>query len=191
MKLQQGTRISVVGVGMSLAFLLTSFTSAQVAVQSPPSAQQSPALDQIPDSPGAVQARLNRPQVLAPGSAIAKPSQSPDSASPPTRSGDVPQAKPASGDPQTDPTSEKQSSSSEGQEPTETPHQAVGTAVAQPIQTTGIAAARPVGAAVAPGKQRRTRSILIKVGALVGVGAAVGTTFALSQGSPSRPPGSH
>ena len=71
------------------------------------------------------------------------------------------------------------------------PDEPVGTAAAESIQTTGVAASRPAGAAVAPAKQRRMRSILIKVGALVGVGVAVGTTMALSKGSPSKPPGTN
>ncbi len=65
----------------------------------------------------------------------------------------------------------------------------VGTAVAGSVEATGVAASNPAGAAIAPAKQRRTRSILLKVGALVGAGAAVGAVAALSAGSPSRPPG--
>ena len=65
----------------------------------------------------------------------------------------------------------------------------VGTAAAESVRTTGVAASRPAGAALAPAKQRRMRSILIKVGAIVGVGVAVGTTMALSQASPSKPSG--
>lgn len=67
----------------------------------------------------------------------------------------------------------------------------VGTAAAPAVKTTGVAASRPAGAAIAPGKQRRARSLLIKVGALVGAGVAIGTVVALSSASPSRPPGSH
>jgi hypothetical protein len=63
----------------------------------------------------------------------------------------------------------------------------VGTAAAPPINTTGVAASKPAGAAIAPAKQRRARSMLIKVGALLGAGVAVGTVVALSSGSPSRP----
>jgi hypothetical protein len=80
--------------------------------------------------------------------------------------------------------SAQQSSSREQQLP-----EPVGTAAAGSIETTGVAASNPAGAAIAPAKQRRTRSILIKVGALVGAGAAVGAVAALSSGSPSRPPG--
>jgi hypothetical protein len=70
-------------------------------------------------------------------------------------------------------------------------HEPLGTAAAESIPTSGVAASRPAGAALAPAKQRRIRSILIKTGALVGVGVAVGATMALSEGSPSKPPGSH
>ena len=66
----------------------------------------------------------------------------------------------------------------------------VGTAAAEKPVTTGVAASNPSGEAVAPGKQRRTRTLLIKVGAIVGAGVAVGTVAALSSASPSRPPGS-
>ncbi len=81
------------------------------------------------------------------------------------------------------PQSDGQQSSSKG------PQQPVGTAAAESVETTGVAASNPAGAAIAPAKQRRTRSILIKVGALVGAGVAIGTVAALSSASPSRPPG--
>jgi hypothetical protein len=67
----------------------------------------------------------------------------------------------------------------------------VGTAAAEKPATTGIAASDAAGAAIAPAKQRRSRSLLIKVGAIVGAGVAVGTVVALSSASPNRPPGSH
>lgn len=63
----------------------------------------------------------------------------------------------------------------------------VGTAVAPYVTTTGTAASSPAGAAVAPAKQRRARSILIRIGLLVGAGIAVGTVVALSSASSSRP----
>jgi len=70
-------------------------------------------------------------------------------------------------------------------------HQPVGTAAAEALPITGVAASRPAGAALAPARQRRVRTVLIRVGSLVGAGVAIGTTMALTQGSPSRPPGSH
>jgi len=69
------------------------------------------------------------------------------------------------------------------------PRAPVGTAAAESVETTGVAGSNPAGAAIAPAKQRRTRAILIKVGAIVGAGAAIGAVAALSSGSPSRPPG--
>lgn len=65
----------------------------------------------------------------------------------------------------------------------------VGTAAAAGVETTGVAASKPAGAAIAPAKQRRTRSFLIKVSAIVGASVAVGTVVALANASPSRPPG--
>ena len=63
----------------------------------------------------------------------------------------------------------------------------VGTAAAPYERTMGVAASRPAGAAIAPAKQRRVRTILISVGVIVGAGIAVGSVAALSHGSPSRP----
>jgi cytoskeletal protein RodZ len=73
--------------------------------------------------------------------------------------------------------------------PQNAPHEPLGTAAAPNIPTSGIAASRPAGAALAPAKQRRVRSILIKMGAIAGIGVAVGATLALTKGSPSTPPG--
>jgi hypothetical protein len=67
----------------------------------------------------------------------------------------------------------------------------VGTAAAETPPTTGFAASNPSGAAIAPAKQKRARTILIRVGAILGAGVAVGTVAALASASPSKPPGSH
>jgi hypothetical protein len=63
----------------------------------------------------------------------------------------------------------------------------VGTAVAPYEKGVGVAASRPAGAVIAPAKQKRTRSFVIKVGLLVGAAAAIGTVVALSSASPSHP----
>lgn len=63
----------------------------------------------------------------------------------------------------------------------------VGTAAAPYEKTTGAAVSRPAGAVIAPAKQKRARSILIRVGVLVGAAVAIGTVVALSKASPSRP----
>jgi hypothetical protein len=65
--------------------------------------------------------------------------------------------------------------------------QPVGTAAAPYEKTQGIAASRPAGAVIAPAKQRRARSFLIRVSVIVGAAVAIGTVAALSKGSPSRP----
>jgi len=69
--------------------------------------------------------------------------------------------------------------------------QPVGTAAAENIRTSGVAASAPAGIAMAPAKQRQVRSLLIRVGAVLGASAAVGIAFALSAASPAKPPGAH
>jgi hypothetical protein len=83
---------------------------------------------------------------------------------------------------QSSPPQQQSPASQQAQEP-------VGTAAAGSVETTGVAASKPAGAAIAPAKQRRTRALLIKVSALVGASVAIGTVVALSNASPSRPPG--
>jgi len=67
----------------------------------------------------------------------------------------------------------------------------VGTAAAEGPKVTGITAAEPAGAAIAPAKQHRVRTLVIKVGAILGASAAIGTVVALSAATPSKPPGAH
>jgi hypothetical protein len=76
-------------------------------------------------------------------------------------------------------------SNPEQQQPSD--NKPVGTAAAPYEKTTGVAASRPAGAVIAPAKQRRARSILIRVGVVVGAAVAVGTVAALSRGSSGRP----
>jgi len=66
-----------------------------------------------------------------------------------------------------------------------------GTAAAESQKTSGVAASRPSGVAIAPAIQHRRRAFWVKVGAIMGAGVAVGTTFALSRSTSGRPPGSH
>jgi hypothetical protein len=67
----------------------------------------------------------------------------------------------------------------------------VGTAAAEAPNATGVAASQPAGVAIAPGKQHRARTIVIRMGAILGAGAAVGTVVALTAATPSKPPGAH
>jgi hypothetical protein len=64
-----------------------------------------------------------------------------------------------------------------------------GAAGAKAAPAKGAPASRPVGVAIAPAKQKSTRSLLIKVGLVAGACVAVGSAFALSKASPSKPPG--
>jgi hypothetical protein len=64
----------------------------------------------------------------------------------------------------------------------------LGTAAAEGVDTAGNGASKPAGSAIAPAKQGRKRSLLIKLGAIAAVGVAVGTVAALSRGTPGNPP---
>ena len=83
--------------------------------------------------------------------------------------------------------SQSGSSQSSSEPPQNSTPKPVGTAAAPVMKTGGVAASRPAGAVIAPGKQRRARSILIRVGVVVGAAIAIGTVVALSHASPSRP----
>lgn len=71
------------------------------------------------------------------------------------------------------------------------PQKPVGTAVAEAPSASGIAASQPAGVAIAPAKQRRVRTIVLRMGAIVGAGVAVGSVVALTAATSSRPPGAH
>ena len=94
-------------------------------------------------------------------------------------------------------TIQAQSPQEQSQQPsqtqTETPskQQPVGTAAAEAPRTTGIAASQPAGLAIAPAKQRRVRTIIIRTGAIIGAGVAVGSVIALTEATSSKPPGAH
>jgi cytoskeletal protein RodZ len=79
-----------------------------------------------------------------------------------------------------------ESSSIQPQNPGSVPSGAAG---AKAPTVRGAPASRTVGAAIAPAKQRQRRSLLIKVGLVAGACVAVGSAFALSKSSPSKPPG--
>jgi hypothetical protein len=191
--------------------LLQGMVAAQEAVPTPP----------IPDSPSFVRSRLMYAQSTQPNPPAGSPSDGQpltaprlsgnassadvSSASPPPQSPSpssapavpVPDMPPAANSPSDPASNESQGGESQvsgsrvGGSQQTVVHQPVGTAAAEALPITGVAASRPAGAALAPARQRRVRSVLIRVGSLVGAGVAIGTTMALSQGSPSRPPGSH
>jgi hypothetical protein len=63
----------------------------------------------------------------------------------------------------------------------------LGAAAAGQIRTAGGSASRPAGEAIAPVKQRRSRSLAIKVGVVVASAVAVGAVVGLSRATPSTP----
>jgi hypothetical protein len=71
------------------------------------------------------------------------------------------------------------------------PQKPVGTAAAEAPNATGVAASQPAGIAIAPAKQRRVRTIVLRVGAVIGAGVAIGSVVALTAATPSKPPGAH
>ncbi len=73
------------------------------------------------------------------------------------------------------------------QTPTEAPSVPVGTAAAPVIRSGGNPASKPAGAAIAPAKQRRTRSYALRIGLIIGAAVAVGVVIAASLSSSSRP----
>jgi hypothetical protein len=121
---------------------------------------------QLPDSPGATLAKSQPPGFPQTASQQAPSSSvSPaaqDQSAPPPES----QAQPA-------------------------PQKPVGTAAAEPTHAGGIAASQPAGVAVAPAKQRRTRTIVIRTAAIIGAAVAVGTVVGLTEATGSKPPGAH
>ncbi len=115
---------------------------------------------QLPDSPGATIAKLQPPL--------------------PTQSSSQPSSNVLA-------FAELQAQQSQSQ--TQPAQKPVGTAAAEPVHASGIAASQPAGVAVAPVKQRRVRTIVIRVGAILGAGVAVGSVVALTAATSSRPPG--
>jgi hypothetical protein len=132
------------------------------------------ASSELPDSPGTA---WSKAQEDAPQQTSSSPSTSSSPAQAPSSQTT---AAPNSTDPnRTDP---KQKGG---------PQRPVGTAAAEAPKVNGVTAAQPAGVAIAPAKQRRVRTIVLRVGALVGAGAALGTVIALTAATPSKPPGAH
>jgi hypothetical protein len=142
-----------------------------------PAPQQEPGSSQEAQSAPAAQdqAQNNDGPAKKPDSGTTQPEQATPDSPNPVR----PQVGNQSGQPGT-----PQSSSEQEQSGAPKP---VGTAAAPYEKTTGVAASRPAGAVIAPAKQRRARSILIRFAVVVGAAVAIGTVVALSHGSPSRP----
>jgi hypothetical protein len=140
------------------------------AAGAPSSANAAEHAQELPDSPGIVLSKLNSPfpQQSSNGQQSGMPPQSTASQeSQPAQSSIVQQAPPPA------------------------PQKPVGTATAGTPDASGIAASQPAGVAMAPAKQRRVRTIVLRTGAIIGAGVAVGAVIALTEGTSSRPPGAH
>ena len=144
-----------------------------------PAALEEAALAELPESPGAVRVKEEKEQQTSPQQTNTGPPSQP--------SLPIPQAE----SPQSPNSQSVSSQSVSSQSPEVAPQRPVGTAAAESSKASGVAASQPAGVAIAPAKQRRVRSIVIKVGAIVGAGVALGTAVALSEATSSKPPGAH
>ena len=151
-----------------LSRLVAVCLSALIAVPLPlaAAAQQAPSAQQLPDAP----ARAN--QSAKSETAIATPPPAP---APEGWSSSLAQQAPALQD------------RSQDQDQQNQPQKPVGTAAGPVTNPTGVAGARPAGAAIAPGRQRRVKALFIRIGIIVAAAAATGAVIGLSKGSPSRP----
>jgi hypothetical protein len=152
----------------SIALTLQASSVAQSAVPADPPQPQTIASSDLPDSPGAEwsKAQDSSAQQSSSSASTAKASE------------------------QTE-TTQSAGAQNQDQNQEQKPQRPVGTAAAEAPKTKGVTAAQPSGIAIAPAKQRRVRTIVLKVGAIVAAGAAVGTVIALTEGTSSRPPGAH
>jgi len=159
------------GLAVSLSALLCGVPQCALAQQAEPPAPSAP-------TPGATLDPAQGPLEPVPPSSQAQPQPLPEAPTPtPSQTIGTPQAPPV-----------PMANAPAAQQPP--PSEPVGTATAERAPTAGGAASRPAGAAIAPAKQRQVRSLLIKLGAVAGAGAALGTVMALTKASPSTPPGS-
>lgn len=120
--------------------------------------------EELPDSPGTILAKASAP--------VTQQSSSDPRFAAPSSSG-------------------SSSSASADTQAQSTPQKPVGTAAAEAPNATGVAASQPAGVAIAPAKQHRVRTIVLRTGAIIGAGVAVGSVVALTAATPSKPPGAH
>ncbi len=104
-------------------------------------------------------------------------SELPEAPAPADQAAPAPQAQPPAATAQSAPQQQK-------------PQEPLGTATAERGNTAGGPASKPAGMAIAPAKQKQTRSLLIKLGAVAAAGAAFGIVYGLTRATPSTPPGS-
>jgi hypothetical protein len=144
--------------------LIAACLSALLAAPLPISAavQQAPTAPQLPDAPAPSRQLVNSETAMA----------QPPAAVPEGWSSSQAQQAPA--------TQDADRQQNQVQKP-------VGTAVGPVTQPTGVAGARPSGAAIAPAKQRRVHAFYIRAAIIVAALGATGAVIALSHSSSSRP----
>ena len=153
---------------------------------------------QLPDTPSVSLAQARAADPVPPTDSQAQPANTQPNASAlsaPAQEDSQPQANPLPAQKSQqppDPTpAQNTPQQSEDQKKTPDQQQPAGAAAAQLGRTTGGAASKPAGAAMAPAKQRQSRSLLLKMGLLAAAGVAVGTVVGLTKATPSKPPGAH
>ena len=134
-----------------------------------PAAVEETASAELPDSPGAVLAQQQQQQSVPAQDSLSQSPNAPSIQAEPVPTGNAPAPQTQAGKPQ----------------------RPVGTAAAESPMVSGVTAAQPAGVAIAPAKQHRVRTLVIKIGAITGAAVALGTTMALTMGTPSKPPGAH
>ncbi|PYX59809.1 MAG: hypothetical protein DMG73_07910 [Acidobacteria bacterium] len=142
---------------------------------------QARAADPVPPTDSQAQPANTQPNASAPSAPAQEDSQPQANPLPAQNSQQPPDPTPAQNTPQ----------QNEDQKKTPDQQQPAGAAAAQLGRTTGGAASKPAGAAMAPAKQRQSRSLLLKMGLLAAAGVAVGTVVGLTKATPSKPPGAH
>jgi hypothetical protein len=141
------------------------------------SPQSETSAPELPDSPGTTWARLQ--ESAQQSSAVQSTADAPVSSS--TQRSST----------QTQTPQDRQPGQNQQPAQNEKMQRPVGTAAAEAPKVSGVTAAQPAGVAIAPAKQRRVRILVLKMGAILGAGAAIGTVVALSAATPSKPPGAH
>ncbi len=147
------------------------------------------ALSNLPDSPGATWAQT---QDISPRQDSTFQASTPSATQTgSSQTGTSQNATSPNDKSQNDKSPNETSQNTDTQSQSQKPQRPVGTAAAEAPKVNGITAAQPAGVAIAPARQRRIRTIVLRVGAIVGAGVAVGTVVALTEGTSSKPPGAH
>ena len=165
----------------AVVFALCGIPEAAMAYAQAPAQQE----QQTPGPVDQQQQPASQPQQPGQTGTTIDPAQGPLT---PVPTGELPEA-PSAAAPQGQPAAQQSPAAPAGQQPQPT-REPLGAAAAEGVNTAGGGASRPAGAAIAPAKQRQVRSFLIKLGAIAAAGAAIGTIYALSKGTPSTPPNS-